>query len=94
MFDFHNRADETEPNDVLIEKHFEMIRHVHLNDMDGGHPKRGDRSYCAAFAKLRELGYERWVSLEIFTMPVDPSAVLGETMDCLKDIESVLGEAS
>jgi sugar phosphate isomerase/epimerase len=94
MFDFHNCADETEPYDALIERHFRVIRHVHLNDARGGHPRPGARDHVAAFAKLRELGYDGWISLEIFTTPGDPAGVLRETMQCLNEIEaSVNGDA-
>lgn len=87
MFDFHNCADETSPYETLIATHSRLIRHVHLNDADGNHPTPGDRSYLPAFAKLHELKYDGWVSLEIFTTPADPEAVLRETMDYVKDIE-------
>jgi sugar phosphate isomerase/epimerase len=90
MFDFHNCADEREPYEALIDRHFRLIRHVHLNDPEGGHPKPGDRRYLAAFAKLRELGYDAWVSLEIFTAPKDPAAVLRETMAYLDETERLL----
>ncbi|MEO8027984.1 MAG: sugar phosphate isomerase/epimerase family protein, partial [Bryobacteraceae bacterium] len=38
MFDTHNAVDETEPHDVLVERYFDLIRHVHVNEMDGRHP--------------------------------------------------------
>jgi sugar phosphate isomerase/epimerase len=94
MYDFHNAVAETQPHDTLIAQHYSLIRHVHLNAMDGSHPKPDDLSYRAAFATLRERGYARWVSLEIFTTPEDPAAVLGETMTCLKNIGRSLGEGS
>jgi D-psicose/D-tagatose/L-ribulose 3-epimerase len=94
MFDFHNSSDETEPYDVLVDRHHAMIRHVHLNAMDGGHPKPGDRSYRPVFAVLRKRGYAGWVSLEIFSVPADPAPVLAETIDYLNDIERSLGEGS
>ena len=81
MFDFHNCADERNSYETLVETFFPLIRHVHLNNADGSHPKPGERDYLPAFAKLRELGYEGWVSLEIFTKPDDPAGVLRETMD-------------
>lgn len=87
MFDFHNCADETDSHETLINRFFGMIGHVHLNDADGGPPKRGDHSFFPAFAKLRSHRYERWVSLEIFTRPPNPGAVLKETMDFLREIE-------
>ena len=87
MFDFHNCAGESESCEALIGRFFAMIGHVHLNDAGGGHPKPGDSSYLPAFAELRKRGYEGWVSLEIFTTPADPDAVLRETMDYLEEIE-------
>ncbi len=94
MIDFHNCADEIDAPETLIDRHYEMIRHVHLNAIDGSHPRPGDQAYRAAFATLRRRGYAGWVSLEIFTVPEDPSAVLGETRDYLKDIERSPGEGS
>jgi D-psicose/D-tagatose/L-ribulose 3-epimerase len=94
MLDFHNCTDETRPFENLVERYFHSIRHVHLNDPDGNHPKPGELSYLPAFVKLRELKYDRWVSLEIFTTPADPSAVLGETMAYLKDIEKLMEGSS
>ena len=38
MFDTHNAVDEVEPHAALVEKYFDLIRHVHVNEMDGGHP--------------------------------------------------------
>lgn len=87
MFDFHNCADETSPHATLIDRHIGMIRHVHLNDPQGNHPQPGDLSYLPAFAKLRELRYDGWVSLEIFSVPEDPAEVLRQTAAFLREIE-------
>ncbi|MDR1934849.1 MAG: sugar phosphate isomerase/epimerase [Candidatus Accumulibacter sp.] len=87
MFDFHNCADETSSHASLIDRYIGMIRHVHLNDRDGNPPSPGDLSELPAFARLRALGYDGWVSLEIFATPDDPDAVLRETMDYLEGIE-------
>ena len=94
MLDFHNCADETVSYEALVEQHIRMIRHVHLNDVDGNHPRPGDYSYLPAFAKLHELKYDRWVSLEIFTTPDDPATVLRETMEYLKRIENAIKAGS
>ena len=90
MLDFHNCADETQSYEALVGRFFTMIEHVHLNDADGNHPRLGDSSYVPAFAELAERGYNRWVSLEIFTTPADPDAVLRQTMEYLKEIEREL----
>ena len=66
MFDTHNAVDEAEPHCVLINKYFDIIRHVHVNEMDGGHPGTGDYDFRPALDALRRLDYGGWVSLEAF----------------------------
>lgn len=66
MFDTHNAADETEPHAVLVERYFDFIRHVHINEMDGRHPGTGNYDFKPVFATLERLGYSHWVSLEVF----------------------------
>ena len=39
MFDSHNAIDEKEPHAALVDRHFDLIRHVHINEMDGRHPQ-------------------------------------------------------
>lgn len=87
MFDFHNCADETSTHAELIARHIGMIRHVHLNDPQGNPPQPDDMSYLPAFAALRELAYDAWVSLEIFSTPKDPAAVLRQTAAYIGEIE-------
>ena len=66
MFDTHNAVDETEPHERLVEKYFEFIRHVHVNEMDGRHPGMGGYDFKPVLATLRRLAYPGWVSLEAF----------------------------
>jgi D-psicose/D-tagatose/L-ribulose 3-epimerase len=66
MFDVHNTLDETDPHSVLIERHFELIRHVHVNEMDGKHCGAGDYDFKPVLQTLRRLNYRGWVSLEAF----------------------------
>jgi sugar phosphate isomerase/epimerase len=87
MLDFHNCADEASPHAVLVDRHIGMIRHVHLNDPDGGPPLPGNRNYLPAFARLRALGYDGWVSLEIFSVPENPAETLRQTAAYIADIE-------
>ena len=38
MFDCHNAIDETEPHAALVERHYDLIRHVHVNELEAGIP--------------------------------------------------------
>lgn len=84
MFDFHNCVDETLGWEQLVRRYAAIMCHVHINRMDGGHPVPSlAGEYLAAFEQLRAQRYERWISLEIFSMPQDPKMVLQETKEFL-----------
>lgn len=77
MFDFHNTLDEKESWERLIAENMDIIKHVHVNTMDGGVPEPSEaEKYLPAFKMLAETGYKGWVSLEIFYQPESPMAVL------------------
>jgi sugar phosphate isomerase/epimerase len=85
MFDFHNCGDETDSWTELIRNNTSIIKHVHLNTPEGGHPNPGDSDkYKDSFSVLKELKYNGWVSLEIFTVPEKPEFVLSETAEFLE----------
>ncbi len=66
MFDTHNSEDETETQDVVIEKYFDIIKHVHVNEMNGHHPGTADYDFQTLLRTLDKLNYQGWVSLEAF----------------------------
>ena len=84
MFDSHNAEDETEPHDQLIERHFDLIRHVHLNEMDGGHPGAGTYDFAPVFGILEKLAYRGWVSVEAFDFSVGAETIARESIDHMK----------
>ena len=85
MFDFHNCGDETDGWAELIKKNKSIIKHVHLNTTEGGHPNSMDTDkYSESFSVLKDINYNGWVSLEIFTIPENPEQVLSETAAFLK----------
>lgn len=90
MFDFHNCVDETLSWPELIEQYYDIIQHVHLNEVNGSYPGTGNSDFGPAFMKLAEKGYAGWVSLEIFHQPDDPDSVLSRTMQFLADMEKGL----
>jgi sugar phosphate isomerase/epimerase len=87
MFDCHNAEDETEPHDKLIEKYFNLIRHVHVNEMDGRHPGTGDYDFASIFRALKRLDYKGWISLEAFDFEVGGETIASETIEYLKQQE-------
>jgi sugar phosphate isomerase/epimerase len=84
MFDTHNAEDETEPHDKLIERYFDLIRHVHLNEMNGGHPGSANYDFAPIFAMLERLNYSRWVSVEAFDFSVGADTIARESIEHMK----------
>ncbi len=92
MFDFHNTADETESFDVLIEKYYPHIKHVHVQEMDGNYLGTGDGAtrYVKAFQTLKDLKYDKWVSLEVFDFSPGGRTIANESIKVLRQIENKL----
>jgi sugar phosphate isomerase/epimerase len=66
MFDTHNAVDEKEPHAALVDRYFDLIRHVHVNEMDGRRPGAGTYDFKPVLEALRRRGYRHWVSVEAF----------------------------
>ncbi len=66
MFDSHNAIDEVAPHDVLLERHYDLIRHVHVNELDGRHCGAGSYDFKPILNVLRKHKYPGWISLEAF----------------------------
>ncbi len=88
MCDTHNAIDETEPHEVLIERYFDVIRHVHVNEMDGRHPGSGggtgNYDFKPVLRKLGDLGYRGWISLEVFDFTPGASRIAAESLQYLE----------
>jgi sugar phosphate isomerase/epimerase len=92
MFDFNNTVDETEPYDVLLRKYFKHIHHVHVQEMGGKHLGTGTavNDYVKAFQTLKDLKYDKWISLEVFDFSPGGKVIAEESMRTLKQIEGKL----
>ena len=92
MFDFNNTVDETEPFDVLLRKYQSDIHHVHVQEMGGKHLGTGNavNDYVKAFQVLKDMRYNRWISLEVFDFSPGGKTMAEESMKTLKQIESKL----
>ena len=92
MFDFNNTGDETEPFDVLIRKYYKRIGHVHVQEQGGKHLGTGTavNDYAKAFQTLKDLKYDKWVSLEVFDFSPGGRTIAEESMRTLKQIEAKL----
>src|SRR5207247_3455123 len=81
MFDFHNTADEREPLDALVKRHFGYIRHVHENEMDGRHAGTGSLDFGRVFEYLAGLKYSGLVYLEVLEYKNGTVRVIWDAME-------------
>jgi sugar phosphate isomerase/epimerase len=91
MFDTHNAVDEKDPHDELIARNLGVIRHVHVNEMDGGYPGSSNYDFRPALGALRRLGYDRWVSVEVFSFKPGAERIANDSLRYLESIVAGLG---
>jgi D-psicose/D-tagatose/L-ribulose 3-epimerase len=80
MFDVHNAVDEKESHAALVDRYFDWIRHVHVNEMDGRHPGTGAYDFKPVLAALRKRGYTGWISLEAFDFTPGAERIANESL--------------
>lgn len=88
IFDAHNTAVEKQPVDALLRQYFPWIRHVHLNEMDGRRPGSGNFPFPLVLHTLRELGYQAWLSVEVFDFKPDGETVARLASEYLHGLET------
>jgi len=91
MFDTHNARNEAEPHAVLVDRYFDLIRHIHVNEMDGRHPGTGDYDFKPLLRVLRKRNYQGWVSLEAFDFSPGAETIAGESIAHLTSEIAKLG---
>jgi D-psicose/D-tagatose/L-ribulose 3-epimerase len=84
MFDTHNAVEETTPHAELVDRYFHVIRHVHVNEMDGRHCGRGDYDFKPVLSTLKQRGYNGWVSLEAFDFSPGAETIANESLRYLQ----------
>jgi sugar phosphate isomerase/epimerase len=91
MFDVHNAIDEREPHAALVDRYFDLIRHVHVNELDGRHCGTGAYDFRPLLEVLARRGYAGWISLEAFDFSCGGERIAAES---LAHLESVIAKIS
>jgi D-psicose/D-tagatose/L-ribulose 3-epimerase len=89
MFDVHNAIDEIDPHPVLVDRFFDLIRHVHVNELDGRHCGAGSYDFKPVFEVLRRRNFAGWVSLEAFDFTPGAEQLANES---LRHLESEIAQ--
>jgi sugar phosphate isomerase/epimerase len=85
-FDTHNAVAEVEPHEVLLDRYFELIRHVHVNEMDGRQPGSGSYDFGPVLEVLDRRAYAGWVSLEVFNLAGDAAQIAASSLQYLDSV--------
>ncbi len=80
------KAMSSEPEDIptIIRKHADWLLHFHANDPNRRGPGMGDVDFIPIIAALREVGYQGWLSVEVFDYEPGPQRLAGESIATLQ----------
>jgi D-psicose/D-tagatose/L-ribulose 3-epimerase len=84
MYDSHNAIREAEPHEVLVDRYFDIIKHIHVNEMDGKHPGTSNWDFKPVFRVLAAKGYQGWISMEAFDFTAGGERIAGESIQYLQ----------
>lgn len=84
MYDSHNAVMEAEPHEVLVDRYFDIIKHVHVNEMDGKHPGTGDWDFKPVLHVLAAKGYTGWISMEAFDFTAGAERIAHDSLRYLE----------
>jgi D-psicose/D-tagatose/L-ribulose 3-epimerase len=89
MFDVHNAVDERESHGALVDRYFDFICHVHVNELDGRHCGAGSYDFKPVLEVLQRRGYTGWVSLEAFDFTPGAERLASQS---LRHLENQIGQ--
>jgi sugar phosphate isomerase/epimerase len=69
-----------------IEEYSKYIAHFHVNDDNESWPGSGNTNFKPVAKALKKVGYDGYVSVEVFDFKPDPKTIAQESMKALKSI--------
>lgn len=86
MFDSHNAVDEVESHGDLIDRHWDLIRHIHVNELDGTCPRpEGGYDFRPILQVAKDRNFEGWVSMEVFDFAPGALKIITEAYNYLTE---------
>lgn len=90
MVDVCSGSSEGRPVEQLLRESGDLLYHVHVNDANKRGPGFGDSDFVGVVRALRDMGYERYLSVEVFDFAPDPRTIASRSLGYLRGIEAAL----
>ena len=70
----------------IIKDSADHIAHFHANDPNKRGPGMGDQDFAPIIAALKEINYDKWISVEVFDYDPGIEALATESINCLRSL--------
>jgi sugar phosphate isomerase/epimerase len=84
-------STEREPIPDVIRRHAAQLRHFHANDPNRLGPGMGDVPFAPIFEALNDVGYDGWVSVEVFDYRPGVEAIMQQSWDNMQAARQATG---
>lgn len=88
ILDVKAMCSEAKPMPQIIRESWPHFAHFHANDKNLKGPGFGDVDFKPIAATLREVGYNGYVSVEVFKFEEGPEVIAGKSIDYMKTVFS------
>ncbi|MBL9123318.1 MAG: sugar phosphate isomerase/epimerase [Planctomycetaceae bacterium] len=78
-------STEASPIPEIIARYADLLEHFHTNDPNKQGPGFGDLDFVPILAALEEVGYDGWLSVEVFDYTPGPEVLAQKSIDYLQD---------
>ncbi len=84
ILDTKAMIDEPAGRPATIKQYASYLRHYHANDPNLHGPGWGDVDFAPIFEALREIDYDRYVSVEVFNFEPGPVSIAGRSFEYMQ----------
>jgi sugar phosphate isomerase/epimerase len=84
ILDCKAKSDQSEPIPEIIAASSAELAHFHANDDSLGYPGTGTLDFPSILKALDDVGYDGWVSVEVFDFKPPPQVIAGEALAHLR----------
>jgi sugar phosphate isomerase/epimerase len=84
MLDVKAMSSEGRPVADIIRENGDLLVHVHANDANMRGPGFGETDFAPIAEALRDIGYDGYVSVEVFDFKPDPETIATKSLEYLK----------